>query len=149
MLKLFVMFSFPFACCFCSHRYIFTFLQGRGTSPTPYLSPFSSRLRTNNGRVDKANMKLKLTNCDFFQPQIYLGHLLSEKGISHLQRKIRCNKSHATPQNIRTQTVLRTYRILQQPHQSLCQHYSYTYMTTEKGCSLAMDRTTSRTLQRM
>ena len=95
----------------------------------------------------KAVIKVKFYKMQLSESQIhYLGHLLSQEGISYLPEKFDVVKSRPPPQNIRAQTVLRTNKLLQKPHQSLCQHHTYT--TTEEGHTVPMDITTSKNLQR-
>ena len=87
----------------------------------------------------KVHIKVKLTKCDLFRAQIqYFRHLLSQESISTYQ-KIICHKIH-------TITVLRILMLLQKPHQSLCQHQSYTNTSPEKRCPLKLDRITSKDL---
>ena len=81
---------------------------------------------------------------EFFQSQInYLEHVLSQEGVSPSCEKHYANKIHATHARCkRIQTGIKTYWLLQKPHQSPCQYHSYPDKTTEKGQTLCMDRTT-------
>ena len=51
--------------------------------------------------INEANIKLKLTKYDFFKSQHFLGHLLSEEGISPLSEKLGAIKPMPPHRNIK------------------------------------------------
>ena len=77
----------------------------------------------------------KFTTSDIYYPKKHITSI----------RKIKCSKIHAIHSRFqRAQMVLRTHRQLQKPHQSLCQHHSYSDTPPKKGCTIQLDRITSK-----
>ena len=52
-------------------------------------------------RLDKAGMRLKQEKCEFNQPQVeYLGHIISEQGISPSETKVQAIRDAPEPTNV-------------------------------------------------
>ena len=50
----------------------------------------------------KAGLKMKQSECDFFKSEIhYLGHLISQEGISPLPNKLDCIQHMPAPKNVK------------------------------------------------
>ena len=65
-------------------------------------------------QLRKAGLKMKQLKCDFFQSQIhYLGHLISEDGISPLLDKLDSIKNMLAPKCVKEIKVLRSNWLLQ------------------------------------
>ena len=69
----------------------------------------------------KTILKLKLNQCDFFKDQIhYLGHLLSQEGVSRFPKKPDAIKSILSPQNDKE---IRQFLELAGYHRNHISHY--------------------------
>ena len=59
------------------------------------------RLEAVFGKISKASLKLKLSKCEFFKPEItYLGHVVSSKGIATDPKKIRAIQQWPRPTTV-------------------------------------------------
>lgn len=65
------------------------------------LTDHESKLREVFSRLDKHNLRLQTSKCQFLRREvIYLGHLITDKGVEPDPEKIRCVKEHPTPRNV-------------------------------------------------
>ncbi|KAL4154131.1 hypothetical protein QTP88_001964 [Uroleucon formosanum] len=65
------------------------------------LRDHESKLREVFSRLDKHNLRLQTSKCQFLRREvIYLGHLITDKGVEPDPEKIRCVKEHRTPRNV-------------------------------------------------
>lgn len=65
------------------------------------LTDHESKLKEVFSRLDKHNLRLQTSKCQFLRREvIYLGHLITDKGVEPDPEKIRCVKDHPTPRNV-------------------------------------------------
>jgi len=60
-----------------------------------------SKLREVLSRLEKHNLRLQPSKCQFLKREvIYLGHLITDRGVEPDPEKIRCVKEHPTTKNV-------------------------------------------------
>ena len=75
-------------------------------------------------KIEVAGLKLKAKKCALFQQQLkYLGHIISQAGISCDPDMLSSVKDWKTPQNVKgSATIFRFCELLSPLHQGICKH---------------------------
>ena len=101
-------------------------------SPSNNIEQGLQRLRNIFTRLRDANLKLKPSKCCFFQKQAkFLGHVVSEKGISTDPTKVDAIKSWPVPRSVKQ---LRSFLGLSSYYRRFCQGYAHTARPLHKLC---------------